>query len=144
MEKMEKSTVILDTDILVDLLRNKKEAQVLVAELEEKGFSMLITALTVFELYYGAHKSRQKKRRLQTTQAVLKSLPILPLTSVSARKAGHIYANLEAKRQSIGIGDALIGAIALTRGFGLVTRNNEHFKRIEGLKIITPQQRLIV
>ncbi len=138
MEKMENSTVILDTDILVDLLRNKKEAKVLVAELEEKGFAMLTTVITVFELYYGAHKSGQNEKRLQTTKTVLKSLPILPLTSVSARKAGHIHANLDAKGQSIGIGDALIGAIALTRGFGLVTRNDEHFKRIEGLNIITP------
>jgi tRNA(fMet)-specific endonuclease VapC len=138
MEKLENSTVILDTDILVDLLRNKKEAQLLFAELEKKGFSMVTTVVTVFELYYGAHKSRQKEKRLQTTKTVLRSLPILPLTARSARKAGHIHAHLEAKGQSIGIGDALIGAIALTRGFGLVTRNNEHFKRIEGLRIITP------
>jgi len=62
----------------------------------------------------------------------------LPLTSKSAQKAGHIYAQLETKGQTIGLRDTIIGAIALTRETSVATRNIEHFKKITYLKIISP------
>jgi len=43
---------------------------------------------------------------------------------------------LEAKGQSISIRDAMVGAIALTRGCTLVTRNIVHFQKIEGLNLM--------
>jgi len=68
---------------------------------------------------------------------LLSRLVILPLTSRSAQKAGHIYAELETKGQSIGLRDTLIGAIALTREYNVATLNVEHFNKIDDLKIIS-------
>jgi tRNA(fMet)-specific endonuclease VapC len=134
---MANSRVILDTDILIDLLRNKPEARITVAEMEKK-LLIATTTVNVYELFFGAHKSSQKEKSLQSTCTLLRRLPILPLTSKAAQEAGRIMAVLEAEGQSIGLGDVFIAAIAITKGFSLVTGNCEHFKRIDGLSIINP------
>lgn len=134
---METARIIIDTDILIDLLRNKAEAVAFVTALEEKKLVLTTTVINAFELHYGAHKSRQPEKNLQATNKLLSRLAILPLTSRSAQKAGHIYARIETKNQSMGLRDTLIGAIALTREFSVATNNKDHFKKIDDLKIIS-------
>jgi len=56
---METTKTIIDTDILIDLLRNKKEAVAFVSGLEQKKIELATTVINAFELHYGAHKSRQ-------------------------------------------------------------------------------------
>ena len=136
---MENSRVIIDTDILIDLLRGKGEAQAFIAELENKGYLLSTTSVNEFELYIGVHKSKQKKEGLQATHNLLAKLTVYPLTRRSAQKAGHIYADLEANGQTIGTADALIAGIALTKGFSILTRNAAHFKKIKSLNVITTQ-----
>jgi tRNA(fMet)-specific endonuclease VapC len=140
MGNMETKKTIIDTDILIDLLRNKKEAVTFVAQLQDKDFLLATTVINRFELHYGAHKSRNPEKNLQTTKKLLNKLVILPLTPRSAQKAGHIFAELETKGQPIGLRDTLIGAIALTREFSVATNNTEHFKKIADLKIISAQE----
>lgn len=133
---METARAIIDTEVLVDLLRNRKEAIAFVSELEVKKFLLATTAVNAFELYYGAHKSDQPEKGIQSTKTLLKRLVLLPFTPRSAQKAGHLYAELGKKGQPIGLRDTFVGGIALTRGFSVATRNVEHFKKIPGLKII--------
>jgi predicted nucleic acid-binding protein len=133
---MEPRTII-DTDILIDFLRNKKEAVLLVTNLEDKKTLLATTAINAFELYYGAHKSRQSSQTLQATKTLLKRLILLPLTPRSAKRAGHIYAELELEGNPIGLRDTFIAAIALTRKCSVATRNTEHFKKVKGLTIMT-------
>ena len=140
MGKMETTKTIIDTDILIDLLRNKKEAVAFISGLEQKKIELATTVINAFELHYGAHKSRQPQKNLQATNKLLRRLDVLPLTSKSAQKAGHIYAQLETKGQTIELRDTIIGAIALTRETSVATRNIEHFKKITYLKIISPQE----
>ena len=137
---METTKIIIDTDILIELLRNNKETVAFITTLEEKKIVLTTTVINAFELHYGAHKSRQTQKNLQATKKLLSRLVILPLTPRSAQKAGHIYAKLETKGQPIGLRDTLIGAIALTREFSITTHNKEHFKKIDNLKIISPQE----
>jgi tRNA(fMet)-specific endonuclease VapC len=134
---MEPNRTIIDTDILIDFLRNRKEAVAFVTQLEEKKTLLSTTAINAFELYYGAHKSRQSVQTLQSTKKLLDRLVLLPLTSRSAQRAGHIYAELELEGQPIGLRDTFIAAIALTRKCSVATRNTEHFKKVKGLTVIT-------
>lgn len=133
---METTKVIIDTDILIDVLRSKKEAVALISELEMKKFLLATTTVNAFELYYGAHKSTQQEKGLQSTKNLLSRLVLLPFTSRSAQKAGHIYAELERTGHSIGLRDSFVAAIALTRGFAVATRNTQHFRKIADLRII--------
>jgi len=137
---METTKTIIDTDILIDLLRNKEEVVAFVAKLQDKNFLLSTTVINQFELHYGAHKSRNPEKSVQATKKLLNKLQILALTPRSAQKAGHIFAELETKGQTIGLRDTLIGAIALTREFSVATRNIDHFKKIAGLKIISAQE----
>ena len=134
---MEPNRTIIDTDILIDFLRNRKEAVAFVTQLEEKKTLLSTTAINAFELYYGAHKSRQSVQTLQSTKKLLDRLILLPLTQRSAQRAGHIYAELELEGQPIGLRDTFIAAIALTRKCSVATRNTEHFKKVKGLTVIT-------
>lgn len=134
---METTKAIIDTDILIDLLRNKKESVEFINMLEAKKILLSTTVINAFELHYGAHKSRQPSKNLQTTKKLLSKLVLLPLTPRSAQKAGHLYAELETKGQSIGLRDTLIGAIALTREYSVATCNIQNFEKIADLKIIS-------
>ena len=134
---MEPHRTIIDTDILIDLLRNKKETVAFITQLEEKKTILSTTAVNAFELYYGAHKSKQSAQTLQATKKLIDRLVLFPLTPRSAQRAGLIYAELELEGQPIGLRDTFIAAIALTRKCSVATRNTGHFKKIEGLTVIT-------
>ena len=136
---METAKVIIDTDILIDVLRSKKEAIALVSEFELKKFLLATTAVNAFELYYGARKSNQPEKGLQSTKILLSRLVILPFTTKSAQIAGRIYAELEKGGQPIGLRDSFVAAIALTRGFAVATRNIQHFSKVTDLRIISTE-----
>jgi len=61
---------------------------------------------------------------------------ILKMDVKSAEKAGPIHAELEAEGYPIGMRDIMIGAIALTKGYTLITRNIAHLQKIKGLSLI--------
>jgi len=134
---MEATRTVIDTDILIDLLRNVKKVVAFLREIEESGSLLSTTVINAFELYHGAHKSREREQNLLATRKLLNRLILLPLGLRSAETAGRIYAQLETKGQPIGLRDALIGAITLTKGYTIVTRNVGHFQKITGLTVIT-------
>jgi hypothetical protein len=53
---------VLDTSFLVDLLRGRKKAAILLAELEGRGAILATTPITVLELYRGAFFSADPER----------------------------------------------------------------------------------
>ncbi|MGB9740484.1 MAG: type II toxin-antitoxin system VapC family toxin [Candidatus Bathyarchaeia archaeon] len=129
--------VIIDTDVLVDMLRGVERTVAFLAELERKGSTLSTTVINVFELYYGAYKSKKKLQNLTATRKLLKRMVTLKMGLKSAEKAAQIHAELEAEGQPIGIRDVMIGAIAVTRNCILITRNVEHLKKIKDLKLLT-------
>ena len=133
---MEITRAIIDTDILVDLLRNVEKTVNFLAGMEEKNITLSTTLINAFELYHGAYKSKKREENVPATRKLLNRLIILNLSSRSAETAGGIYAELEEKGQPIGLRDALIGAISLTGGYPIMTGNIEHFRRIPGLTVI--------
>jgi len=133
---METTRVVIDTDILIDLLRNVKKVLEFIGNMERKGYILSTTIINAFELYHGAYKSKKRAENLASTRRLLERLIILKMGLKSAENAGRIYAELEMKGQPIGLRDAMVGAIALTRGYTLATRNIEHLQRIPGLTLI--------
>jgi tRNA(fMet)-specific endonuclease VapC len=119
---METIKTVIDTDLLIDLLRNQKQATAFITELERKNLVLATTAINIFELHHGAHKSQESEKNLQAINVLVSRLSVLPLTDRAAKKAGHIYALLEQQGQPIGLRDTFIAAI----------------NRITGLSVITP------
>jgi predicted nucleic acid-binding protein len=134
---METIRAVIGTDVLIDPLRNVKKVVVFLAEIEESGSLLSTTVINAFELYHGAHGSKEREQNLLATRGLLNRLILLPLGPRFAETAGRICAQLDTKGQPIGLRDAFIGAITLTKGYMLASRNAEHFRKITGLTITT-------
>lgn len=137
---MEITRVVIDTDILIDLLRNVKEVVDFIGEMERKRCLLATTIINAFELFLGAYKSKKREKNLASTKTLLRRLIILKMGLTSAESAGRIHSELEANGQPIGLRDAMIAAIALTNGYSLFTGNIQHFKKVEGLNLIPAPQ----
>ena len=130
----------VDTSIFVDCLRknvvpSSKRFLESVGD-ENVGFTSSITAA---ELSVGAHLSKR-------TSAIEKTLDILNIVGVVsidqdvAIEAGKIYSDLVKQGKTIELNDCLIAATSLSVGIDqIVTRNISHFKRIEQVDVLTPE-----
>lgn len=127
--------ICLDTDILVDVLRNKQEAIAFI-ESNEITNNLATTYVNIFELYYGAMMSSSKEHNLIAVEKLSSRLRILNLSKASVHEAGRTMAELTKEGNSVDFRDVFIGTIALTEGFGIKTRNIKHFNKIKNLRII--------
>jgi tRNA(fMet)-specific endonuclease VapC len=134
MEKME-NKICLDSDLLVDFLRNRKEAVDFILSNESKS-DLCTTPMNLFELFYGAYKSDKKEENIGLIRALAERINILSFSQESSEKAGEILAQLEKEGKLIEFRDLFIGVIALTNGCAVKTNNKKHFQKIKGLKII--------
>lgn len=130
-------TVILDTDLLIDVLRNQSGALELVRSLEDEHH-LSTTAISSFELHHGTWKTDNPAKNLQAVETLLGRLSVLSFTPETSELAGKIFASLEKEGMSIGFRDVFIAATTMTHGSALATRNRRHFERIPGLRIVEP------
>ena len=128
--------LIVDTDILIDLLRKKDYAVSLIKKIEDE-IELATSAINVFELYRGAYKSRNQEKNLASVKGLLNSLRMLNTDEDSMEIAGKIIAGLERDGNMMDIRDLLIASIALVNGFGVLTDNVRHFNKIKHLKVIS-------
>jgi tRNA(fMet)-specific endonuclease VapC len=124
----------LDTDLLVGVLRKQERATRKVEELDRQG-RQATTAVSAFELYYGASKSRMVEENVREASRLLSRLELLPLSIGSAEKAGLLFGALELKGIPIEFRDSMIAGIALEHRLPLVTRNKRDYSRIPGLTL---------
>jgi len=129
------SGLIVDTDILIDLLRKKDYSVSLIKKLGEE-IKLATSAINAFELYRGAYKSQNQEKNLASVKGLLNSLHILNTDENSMEIAGRITADLERKGNMMDVRDLLIASIALVYGYGVLTNNIRHFSKIKHLKVI--------
>ncbi len=130
--------VILDTDLIVGVFRNDKDAMEKINNLQNLGVKMETTAINTFELFEGAFKSKTKDDSLIFVLNFLSNLEtVLPFDIVASRMAGKIMSELKQKGITLDQSDVMISAIAIKDEKVIVSRNTKHFRRIEGLKLQT-------
>lgn len=129
------NTIILDTDILIDVLRGQPEALELVQSLEG-DHHLSTTAISSFELHHGAWKTDNPPKNLQAVDTLLGRLSVFSFTPEDSELAGKIFASLEGEGQTIGFRDVFIAATVITKESSLLTRDRRHFERIPGLRLI--------
>ncbi len=125
---------ILDTDILVALLKGASEAVSKIKSIEEQGDRISTTAITAYELFKGARISHKAQENLLQVGESLSALQILGLSYNAFEEASKIYLELRKAGTLIGEFDILIAGIAKTSNEVLVTRD-EHFRLIKGIKL---------
>lgn len=134
MEKLE-NPLCLDTDILVDLLRNDSKTIKWFKDNENK-FDFFTSMINIFELYAGAYKSSNSEKKLKDVEDLINRLQVLDFSIKSAKESGKQRALLEKQGILVNNRDIFIGSIALTEKIPLKTNNKKHFSRIKGLEII--------
>jgi predicted nucleic acid-binding protein len=126
--------LILDTDILVALLKGKRDANEAMQDLQEKGDETATTIISAYELLKGAYLSSKPKDNLAEVQDLLSNIHVLDLTLQACEEASVIYRDLRKTGSLIGEFDVLIAAIARTCDETIMTRD-EHFTFIRGIKV---------
>lgn len=129
---------LFDTDAISEVLRPKPSELYLAWLRTIPVDQQLTTAITIGELYWGAHRSAARERHLRKIEELLlPSLQILPFDAKAAKQFGELKALLERQGTPLADADLQIASIALTAGHELVTGNVRHFSRIPGLRINT-------
>ncbi len=126
---------LLDTNICILLMKNKYPAatQKLLSS-DPKDIS--ISSITVYELEYGAAKSKWPERNRNNVSLFLAPFTIIPFDGGDAIVAGEIRQLLEKLGTPIGPYDVQIAAQGLARGFTVVTHNIGEFSRVPNLQVI--------
>ncbi len=129
--------MILDTSFIIDLLRKKENALKKLEELIRKNEPLIITTLSIFELFSGLIKSQKYEKEKREIEKILGSQLIISLNKESAERAGEIDGQLSKEGNMIGSIDIMIGAIALLKKEKVLTRDISDFSRIKNLEIET-------
>lgn len=134
--------VCMDTDMSVDYLRDRRPMSEEVQRwFDTRDVDVYVTAITSFELYYGAFYSKSIEESVKEVEIFLKNMRnIPPFTEKTSKIAGEIMAELRADQKLIEIRDLFIGAICIENDIPLLTRNISHFERIKGLRVMRDQQ----
>lgn len=126
---------MLDTNICIYLIRLKPE-RLIKRITRHSPEDIVLSSITVSELFYGVYKSMNRKQNMKALSLFLEPFEVLPYDSEAAKIYGEIRSDLERKGTPIGSMDLLIGVHALSLGVTLVTNNTREFKRIKGLKVV--------
>lgn len=123
--------LLIDTDVIIDYLRDRPEA---VAYLESLNDHLLISTVTVAELYAGAREGAER----DALDSFIRAFEIVPVEEEIA-VTGGLYRRDYFKSHNTGLADALIAATAKVRNAELVTLNKKHFPMLPD--VIVPYQK---
>lgn len=94
-----------------------------------------VSVITLMELYYGAYKSQKVTGNFAKIKTIEQSLEIIPVRIESVEIFGMLKSKLEKSGSRLDDFDLIIAACAMAHNLTLVTNNEKHFQRIEGLKL---------
>jgi len=114
--------LLLDTSVLIDVLRFRRGRRELLAELARGGHRLATTALNVAELYAGMRPQEEKR-----TEAFLNALDCYELTPGAGRLAGSLKNKYARKGRALTLADTIVAAIAMERRCTLMTDNRKDF-----------------
>ena len=124
---------LLDTDTIIYSLKGNTNIQENL--LHHVNDLLQISIITLMELYYGVYKSQHVDANLAKIKTLEQSFEILPTGQETAEIFGRLKARLELDGNRLDDFDLIIASTALTHNLVLVTNNEKHFERIEGLKL---------
>ena len=124
---------LIDTDILIYSL--KGHPQVMDHLNRTAAAPKAISVISYGELLYGARKSARPDENLARVRRLGEVLPIIEVSPAVMEAFASLKARLEHDGRRLDDFDLVIAATAITIGYRLVTNNERHFSRIEGLHL---------
>jgi predicted nucleic acid-binding protein len=129
---------LLDTNVVSELRRTKPHGAVIAWLRERVDGEVAICAATVGEIQAGVEKARRQHEARAAEldiwlSEIERSYSILPLDSAAFRVWGRL---MHGKSPTLAM-DAMIAAVALTRGLTVATRNVRDFEGF-GVNVVDP------
>ncbi len=127
-KKSEMVKLVLDTDVIVDLLRTGDGVLVEIESLLNEGRAeAYISAVTMLEIRAGENTWEQEK----LLEDILENIEIVSIDKQLAEFLGRMKRKLKG---SMTLADLMIGGTSQRLKAKLVTRNKKHFESIVGIK----------
>jgi predicted nucleic acid-binding protein len=114
--------LLLDTSVLIDVLRGRKDRKELLATLVQSGHTLSTTALNVAEVCAGMRPQEES-----STEALFEALECYEVTGNVGRMAGKLMNAWRQKGRTLELPDTMIAAICIERKCVLITDNRKDF-----------------
>ena len=128
------SRFLLDTNICIAFLNGNDEDVRRRIVKQSPGECMLCSVVKA-ELYFGARHSQRVAHNLEKLDAFFDYFPSLPFDDAASQEYGVIREQLSASGRPIGANDLMIAAIAKQLDLTLVTRDQNEFQHVAGLRL---------
>lgn len=127
---------VLDTTAFSAAMRQEESMLRFLGRLKPGDVATVLRAVAEIEYGISRLEPRSKKRLLLESQRdrLLAAVRVLPWLPDSSSRFGAIKADLERRGEPIDDFDVAIAAIALTHGYGVVSANTAHFRRVTNLE----------
>ena len=131
---------MLDSSVAISAERRGLSVEALLTEIRDiiGPQEVALSVVRILELEHGIWRAKEvahASRRQKFLGDLIDSVPVVPITTDLARKAGRIDAEQQARGIRIAFQDLLIGVSALELDYGLGTHNVRHFELIPNLKV---------
>ena len=125
---------LLDTNVLIDFMNNRNP---ILTEtfLSHHPADLTVSAISVFELEFGAAKSNLGEKTRQKMAMFLAPFSILPFAADDAYEAALVRAFLKKSGTIIGPYDVQLAGQAIAKKMTFVTHNTREFTRVQGLTV---------
>lgn len=130
---MTAEAVVADTDVASHLMRGTLP-DALAARL--RGRKLVVTFVTVGELFRGATHARWGDRRVAALADWVDHVPILPGSEDVARRWGQLTGEALRSGRPLPANDSWVAACCLSKGLPLATLNLRHYADIADLELV--------
>ncbi len=117
--------VLLDSDVVIELLRGKRKIVDAALQLERSGVATYCTAIAWAEVYAGLRRGEEL-----VTQEFFNARGEVVIDARAGRRAGAYLAAF-ARSHGVEVADALVAAAAATSGLRLWTLNRRHYPMLD-------------
>ena len=125
---------LLDTNTCIYFL-NRSSPKIIAQMKKLSPSDIKLSSITVAELFFGAEKSKAKKKNRSIVEEFVSNFEIIPFDERCCQTYAKIRASLEKSGSPVGPMDLLIASITLEHNLRLVTNNVKEFRRIKGLRV---------
>jgi len=115
-------TILLDTSVLIDILRDRRGRRALLRDWLLEGHALACSPVNVAEVYAG-----MRPKEAAATNDFLRELDYIEISREAAQKAGRLKFEWKAKGHTLSLADTLVAAVALESGLALATDNVRHY-----------------